>query len=55
MRYFDDNWYTNISVQDVVSPARMVAPLAGLMSIPLNELYRGNLVRSITLIPFEIF
>ena len=53
MRYYDDIWYTYISGQDGVSHAIMVAALFE-FSI-LNGLYRGKHVRSITIIPFEIF
>ena len=56
-RCFDDiNWYTYISGQDGVSHSRLVAPSCCPFELsPLNELYRGKLVRPTTLIPFEIF
>ena len=42
--------------QEGVSSARMVAIPSCLFKLSsLNEMYRGKLVRSITLIPFEIF
>ena len=53
---FDDIWYTCISGQDDVSRARVVALLCWPFELsPLDELYRGKLVRYITLIPSEIF
>ena len=55
LRYFDDIWYVDISGQGGVSRARMVAPLSALFELsPLNELKSGKVVRSITLIPFEM-
>ena len=48
--YFDDIWYTCISGQDGVSRARMIAfPCFHFELSPLNDFYRGKLVRSITL------
>ena len=44
-----------MSGQDGVSRARMGAlPCWPFELSPLNELYRGNRVRSITLVPFEM-
>ena len=55
LRYFDDIWYTCISGQDGVPHARRVAPHCWPFELsPLNEFYRGKLVRFITPIPFEI-
>ena len=56
MNYFDDIWYTCISGQVAVSCAIMITLACWRFELsPLNELYIGNLVRSITLISFEIF
>ena len=41
--------------QDGVSHARIVALSCWPELSPLNELYRGNLVRLTTLVSFEIF
>ena len=47
--------HVNWVKQDGMSRAKMVAlPFWPFDSYSLNELYRGKLVRSITLIPFEI-
>ena len=55
-RYFDDILYACITGQDSVWLARIVAlPCWPFELSPLNELYRGKHVRSITLIPLEIF
>ena len=55
MRYFDDIWYTYISAQDGVPRVGTVAPPSCPLELNiLNEPNRGNLLRSITLVPFEI-
>ena len=56
---FDDIWHTHIPEQGGVSSARTSAPPPPhcwpFELSPLSELYRGKLVRSITLKPFEFF
>ena len=53
---FSDIWYTYISGEDGVSYTRMDAPPSYAFQLPpLNKPYRGTLVRSITLKPFEIY
>ena len=55
MRYFDDIRYTCISGLDGVSCAiRAALPCWPFELSPLNVLYRGTLMCSITLVPFEI-
>ena len=54
MRYFDDNWYTCISGQDGVLRVFALSCWPFELS-PLKDLYRGKLMRPITLIPIEIF
>ena len=56
MRYLDDIWNVYISDQDGILLVRMVAPPCSTFELaPLNKLYWGKIVRSITLIPFKIF
>ena len=57
LRYFDDIWYTYIyQVKTACHIQEWLLPLAAFGELsPLNEFYRGKLVRSITLILFVIF
>ena len=51
----DDIWYTCLSGQDNVSRAHMFAlPCWPFELYPLDEFYRGNIVRSKSIVPLEI-